>query len=197
MSEPLDLDGCPACPECGALMRVAEWPGEGLDGASLWSAACIVGGDCHWEVLDRTARPTWRTEPGFAPLVAEIERMRAERQAILDAGGELLWAGGAKTIPEAVAGALHVLYVALTRSTKEYDASPAAKVRDVFPHLVFTDADLVRWAVERAGKGEYRRQRWAVVGEIFTRGSHVARELCRACGLDPYEMVGDDGEGEE
>ena len=197
MSEPLDLDGPPACPECGALMVVTEHTDEAEDGHPLWSAVCYAGDGRHPEIVDRIERPTWRTEPGCAPLVAEIERLRAERQAILDAGGELLWAGGAKTIPEAVAGALHVLYVALTRLTKEYDASPAAKVRDVFPHLVFTDADLVRWAVERAGKGEYRRQRWAVVGEIFTRGSHVARELCRACGLDPYEMVGDDGEGEE
>ena len=70
-------------------------------------------------------------------------------------------------------------------------------MRLTFPNIAFTDSDLVRWAVERAGKGEYRRQRWAVVGEMFARGSHVARELCRAGGLDPDEMVGDDGEGEE
>lgn len=157
MTQPIDLDGPPACIVCGAPMTVTEWHGEADDGASMFSAACSADPEgAHGEIVDRMDRPTWRTEPRCAPLVAEIERLRAEA------------ANG-----------------------------PAAKVRDTFPRLAFTDADLVRWAVERAGKGEYRRQRWAVVGEMFARGSHVARELCRACGLDPDEMVGDDGEGEE
>lgn len=68
-------------------------------------------------------------------LTAEVAQLRAERQAILDAGGDALWAGGAKTIPEAVAGVLHALDVELRRSDRE-----------------------------------------------------------RACGLDPDEMVGSDGE---
>lgn len=221
MTAPLNLDGPPICVECGAPMVVTEHVGEGDGGASLWSAACWAGlaDDRHPEWVDLTDRPTLRDQPGCAPMVAEIDRLRAEvsradphamtlleqavdrleaeRQAILDAGGDFLWAGGAKTLPEAVAGICHAYTVELDRRERERDQSPAAKVRDVFPHLAFTDSDLVRWAVERAGKGEYRRQRWAVVGEIFTRGSYVAWELCRACGCDPDERVGDDGEGEE
>ena len=199
MTAPLNLDGPPLCVECGAPMVVTEHVGEGDGGASLWSAACLAGlaDDRHPEWVDLAERPTLRDQPGCAPLVAEIERLRAERQAILTAGGDLLWAGGAATLPEAVAGICHALTVELYRRERARERSPAAKVRDTFPHLAFTDADLVRWAVERAGKGEYRRQRWAVVGEMFARGSHVARELCRACDLDPDEMVGSDGEGEE
>ncbi len=231
MTAPLNLDGPPICVECGAPMVVTEHEGEGDGGASLWSAACWAGlaDDRHPEWVDLTERPTLRDQPGCAPLVAEIDRLRAEvgrirteylhldrqhrlivdefeaeigsmrieRQAILDAGGDFLWAGGAKTLPEAVAGICHAYTVELDRRERERDQSPAAKVRDTFPHLAFTDADLVRLAVERAWRGEYQWQRWAGVVEIFARGSHVARELCRACGLDPNEMVGDDGDGEE
>ena len=35
------------------------------------------------------------------------------------------------------------------------------------------------------------------VEEALSCGEGVAAALCRACGLDPDEMVGDDGEGEE
>lgn len=35
MTAPLDLDGPPACPECGAPMTVKEWPGEGPNGAHV------------------------------------------------------------------------------------------------------------------------------------------------------------------
>jgi hypothetical protein len=135
--------------------------------------------------------------PGCAPLVAEIERLRSERQAILDAGGDFLWAGGANTLPEAVAGALHALDVALTRSAKEYDVSPAAKARGTIPGLALTDADVVRRAVEQAGRLEYPMRRLVAVDAALSCGEVVAAALCRACGLDPDEMVGDDGEGEE
>lgn len=126
-----------------------------------------------------------------------LMQFNAELQAIRDAGGDLLWAGGAKTLPEAVAGICHAYTVELDRRERERDRSPAAKAREAHPHIKYTDADLVTQAVHRAGRGEYRRVRWSVVGEIFTAGSGVAQELCRACGLDPDEMVGDDGEGEE
>jgi len=178
MSTPLDLDGPPGC-------------SADTEGA-------------HGEIVDQMERPTWRTEPGCAELVAEVERLRAEvatlrteRQAILDAGGDFLWAGGAKTLPEAVAGALHALDVALTRSANEYDRSPAAKVRDAVQVCSYTDADLVKRAVENAGSIGGRRLRWAAVALNFGLGSTSASALCRACGLGPDEMVGSDGEGEE
>jgi hypothetical protein len=135
--------------------------------------------------------------PGCAPLVAEIERLRSERQAILDAGGDFIWAGGAKTIPEAVAGALRALDVALTRSAKEHDASPAAKVRHAHPHVKLTDADLVRLAVQSAGRRGEIVLRYAAVTEVFQCNGDVAVVLCGECGLDPHDHVGDDGEGEE
>jgi len=198
MNGHLDLDGPPGCIVCGAPMTVTEWPGEADDGAPMFSAVCSADSEgAHGEIVDRMVRPTWRTEPGCAALVAEIERLRAERQAILDAGGDPLWAGGAKTLPEAVAGVLHALDVALTRSAKEHDASPAAKVRHDHPHVKVTDADLVDSAVRNAGRCGAKMARWAAVKEVFGHGSGVSESLCRACGLDPDEMVGDDGEGEE
>ena len=199
MTAPIDLDGPPNCVECGAPMVVTEHGGEGDGGASLWSAACWAGlaDDRHPEWVDLSERPTLRKQPGYAALVAEIERLRAERQAILDAGGDSLWAGGAKTLPEAVAGALRALNVALTRSAKEYDQSPAAKVRRDHPHVKVTDAGLVESAVRNAGRCGARMARWAAVKEVFGHGSGVPESLCRACGLGPDEMVGDDGEGEE
>ena len=198
MNKPLDLDGPPNCVECGAPMLVTEHEGEGDGGVSLWSAACWAGlaDDRHPEWVDLTARPTLRDQPGTRAMVAEIERLRAERQAVLDAGGDLLWAGGAKTLPEAVAGICHAFTVELDRRERERDQSPAAKVRDILPYFKTTDADLVKQAIERAGKGEYRRRRCTVVGEILTQDEHFAAALCRACGLDPDEMGGD-GEGEE
>ena len=177
MSTPLDLDGPPGC-------------SADTEGA-------------HGEIVDQMERPTWRTEPGCAELVAEVERLRAEvatlrteRQAILDAGGDFLWAGGATTIPEAVAGALHTLDVALTRSAKERDRSPAAKVRSGIPRTDCTDASLVRAAIFRA-KSDTDVKRWVLVSRIFGTGGEASSLMCQACGLDPEEIVGDDGEGEE
>lgn len=129
-------------------------------------------------------------------LVVEVERLQAERQAILDAGGDALWAGGATTLPEAVDGVLHALDVALTRSAKESDQSPAAKVRDTVQGSGYTDADLVKRAVKNAGNIGGRRLRWAAVALNFGLGSTSAAALCRACGLDPDERVGDSGEEE-
>lgn len=233
MTVPLDLDGPPACPECGAPMIVTEWPGEGPDGVSMFSAVCsadTVG--AHGEIVDRDERPTWRTEPGCAPLVAEIERLRsdlslrademdrlcaeldradphamtllqravdrleAERQAILDAGGDLLWAGGATTLPEAVAGALRALDSATRQLVEEYRRSPAAKVRSGIPRTDCTDASLVRAAIFRA-KSDTDVKRWVLVSRIFGTGGEASSLMCQACGLDPEEIVGDDGEGEE
>ena len=199
MTATLNLDGPPNCVECGAPMVITEHEGEGDGGASLWSAACWAGlaEDRHPEWVDLTERPTLRDQPGTRALVAEIERLRAERQAILDAGGDFLWSGGATTLPEAVAGVLHALDVALTRSAKEYDASPAAKVRDAHPHFKFTDADLVNAAVNAAGQWFERQPRNGAVADVFVILPIEAATLCRVCGLDPDEMVGDDGEGEE
>jgi len=136
-----------------------------------------------------------RADPHAMTLLEQaVDRLEAERQAILDAGGEALWAGGAKTLPEAVAGALHALDVALTRSAKEYDASPAAKVRDTVQVWTYTDADLVRRAVENAGSIGGQRFRRAAVALNLGIGLTSASALCRACGLDPDEMVGDGGE---
>lgn len=79
MTQHIDLDGPPACPECGAPMTVTEWPGEADDGAPMFSAVCSADTEgAHGEIVDRMDRPTWRTEPGCAPLVAEIERLRAD-----------------------------------------------------------------------------------------------------------------------
>ena len=144
-------------------------------------------------------RQSIRREPStdVDELVAEVERLRAQGQAILAAGGDFLWTGGAATLPETVAGVLHALDVELTRSMRERDQSPAAKVRDAHPHINYTDADLVKRAVERAGRLGPKMARWVPVGAAFSVGSRIAAALCRACGLDPDEMVGDDGEGEE
>lgn len=133
----------------------------------------------------------------IAAVETELERLQVERQAILDAGGDLLWAGGAKTLPEAVGGLCYALTVELLWRERERDKSPAAKAREAHPHIVYTDADLVRRAVSRAGTDGSKRLRWAAVGTVLSVGSGVAQELCRACGLDPDEMVGADGEGEE
>jgi hypothetical protein len=80
MSLPLNLEGPPDCIVCGAPMTVTEWPGEGPEGAPMFSAVCSADREgAHGELVDRLERPTWRNEPpGCAALVAEIERLRAE-----------------------------------------------------------------------------------------------------------------------
>jgi hypothetical protein len=157
MTQPIDLDGPPACIVCGTPMTVTEWPGEADDGAPMFSAVCSADSEgAHGEIVDRMERPTWRTEPGCAALVAEIERLRAE-----------------------VAN------------------GPAAKARKTIPGLTLTDADVVRRAVEQAGRLEYPMRRVSAVDAALSCGEGVAAALCRACGLDPDEMVGNDGEGEE
>ena len=140
---------------------------------------------------------TMPLEADIDALAAEVERLQAERQAVIDVGGDFLWAGGATTLPDAVSGLCRAYTVSLDRAARDRDKSPAAKARDDVAGFAGTDADLVRHAIERAGRGEYRRNRWLVVGEIFGVGGLTSMALCRATSLDPFGMVGDDGEGGE
>lgn len=73
------------------------------------------------------------------------------------------------------------------------EKTPAEKIRDDHPHVKTTDAALVERAVSNAGRCGPRMVRWAAVKEVFGHGSGVSASLCRAFGLDPDEMVGDDG----
>ena len=103
---------------------------------------------------------TMPVEADVDALIAEVERLTAERQATIN-------------------------------------ASPAAKARAYIPSLTMTDTDLVRHAIESAGRLEYRMRRVSAVDAALNCGDGVAAALCRAIGLDPDEMVGTDGEGEE
>lgn len=90
-----------------------------------------------------------------------------------------------------------LLVAEIERLRAELANRPAAKARETIPSLTLTDADVVRRAVEQAGRLEYPMRRVSAVDAALSCGDGVAAALCRACGLDPDEMVGDDGEGEE
>jgi hypothetical protein len=198
MSDPIDLSGPPHCVECGTLTIVTEHPGKGKGGSSLWSVRCPDddSNGYHLEWANLTERLTLRDQPGAQALVAEIERLRSDL-ALRTGEMERLRSELDRADPHAMT----LLEQAVDRLEAErqavLDASPAAKARDAHPHVKLTDADLVRRAVNRAGKEGPKRLRWAAVGTVLSVGSGVAQELCRACGLDPDEMVGTDGEGEE
>lgn len=178
----------------GLELRTVATAGDGTEDGE----ACQKAGWSHMAeglIVDEVPPADLATE--VERLRAEVATLQAERQAILDAGGDFLWAGGAKTLPEAMAGVLHALDVALTRSMTERDQSPAAKVRDTVQGFTSTDADLVTEAVQAAGRWFQTQPRRNAVVDVFEVSPKEAEALCRACGLDPDEMVGTDREGDK
>jgi len=70
-------------------------------------------------------------------------------------------------------------------------------IRATLPRFDLTDADLIRRAVQSAGRDGPRVPRWAAVRRVFSLGSTSATHLCLAVGVDPEEMVGIDPDMED
>jgi len=75
------------------------------------------------------------------------------------------------------------------------DERPLTNVlRDAMPGFPCSDTELLRRAVQNAGRGLPWAPRWRHVEDLFelTPGSAVL--LCRACEVDPEESVGESEE---
>ncbi len=92
-------------------------------------------------------------------------------------------------------GALLFEEVRLTRPPAVED--PFDAVRTEHPHVTQTSIGLVRHLITRAFYGSRRRARWSHVGAMIGHGSGVSQALCRACSVDPDEMLGYDAADEE
>lgn len=65
------------------------------------------------------------------------------------------------------------------------------------PHICYTDSDLVRRAATSAHRGHGRATRRGHIMDAFGVGSGVADTICRACGMDPDEVVGEDNDDDD
>ena len=65
------------------------------------------------------------------------------------------------------------------------------------PHVFYSDSDLVRRAATSAHRGHGRATRRGHIMDAFGVGSGVADTICRACGMDPDEVVGEDNDNDD
>lgn len=165
------------------IERAVRWVDEPCDLLNLSSIVetiadryAEVGGDALWGRLSQ--------EPN-APV--DLQFLRDATYAV--------WTG--EPMAEETNDALTEAFIEIERLRAEVANGPAAKVRHDHPHVKLTDADLVRLAVQSAGRRGEIVLRYAAVTEVFQCNGDVAVVLCGACGLDPHDHVGDDGEGEE
>jgi hypothetical protein len=66
------LDTIPTCPMCGGILREHHE----RDHPEAWVYVCACG---HWQ--EESVRLSWRTDGRSGPLVAEVDRLRAELSA--------------------------------------------------------------------------------------------------------------------
>ena len=70
-------------------------------------------------------------------------------------------------------------------------------LRDTNPGFPCSDTELLRRAVQSAGRGQPWAPRWRHVEDLFDLTPSSAVWLCRICEVDPDEGVGVDGPGPE
>lgn len=183
----MNPDHLPPCPICGRALAETTT----TDAGETWRHyRCAY---CGWEV-DDSPRLTVATAPWTAPVWREVEALRE----LLDNACEAM--NGGETGPEQLPELISWLGAARYRDTeriKELRAKLAAQndpfdlVRAEHPHVTQTSIGLVRHLITCAFYGSRRGPRWSHVGTMFGHGSGVSQALCRACGVDPYEMLGE------
>lgn len=103
--------------------------------------------------------------------------------------------GSTQATAEALAE-IGVLVLELVRRLEARE-DPFDAVRAEIPHITATAADAVRHVVLYPPVGNQRGPRWSHVGAALGHGSGVSQALCRACGVDPDEILGSEEDGDD